>query len=76
MFLGIPHVLCDAVNEFCFVLCVSGDEAELCKLAVHQPAFSEEDSAGQIPLHEAAVQSNQHILEMTFKGQGRSDVMF
>ncbi|KAM9444339.1 dynein axonemal heavy chain 12 isoform 1-T2 [Clarias gariepinus] len=44
-----------------------GDEAELCKLAVHQPAFSEEDSAGQIPLHEAAVQSNQHILEITFK---------
>ncbi|XP_060766570.1 dynein axonemal heavy chain 12 isoform X3 [Neoarius graeffei] len=44
-----------------------GDEAELRKLATPQSAFSEEDSTGQIPLHEAAMQNNQHILEITFK---------
>ncbi|XP_058229006.1 dynein axonemal heavy chain 12 [Hemibagrus wyckioides] len=44
-----------------------GHEAELCKLTSHQSAFSEEDTAGQILLHEAAVQSNQQILEITFK---------
>ncbi|XP_053509033.1 dynein axonemal heavy chain 12 [Ictalurus furcatus] len=44
-----------------------GDEAELRKLTIHQSAFSEEDSAGQIPLHEAAMQNNQYILEITFK---------
>ncbi|XP_027023613.2 dynein axonemal heavy chain 12 [Tachysurus fulvidraco] len=44
-----------------------GDEAELCKLTIHQSTFSEEDTAGLIPLHEAAVQNNQHILEIAFK---------
>ncbi|XP_030633693.1 dynein heavy chain 12, axonemal [Chanos chanos] len=43
-----------------------GDEAALRKLAVHRHAFSEEDNAGYIPLHEAAIQSNQNILEITF----------
>lgn len=58
------------VGYFFFVVCVSGHEAELRKLTIHQSAFSEEDTAGQILLHEAAVQSNQYILEITFKGQG------
>ncbi|XP_007251595.3 dynein axonemal heavy chain 12 [Astyanax mexicanus] len=44
-----------------------GDEAALRKLAVHKDAFSEEDNTGQIPLHEAAAQNNQFILEITFK---------
>ncbi|XP_056590879.1 dynein axonemal heavy chain 12 isoform X1 [Triplophysa dalaica] len=42
-----------------------GDEASLRKLTVHQRAFSEEDNTGFIPLHEAAAQSNQNILEIT-----------
>ncbi|XP_051957883.1 dynein axonemal heavy chain 12 [Xyrauchen texanus] len=43
-----------------------GDENALRKLTVHQRAFYEEDSTGFIPLHEAAIQSNQNILEITF----------
>ncbi|XP_066529155.1 dynein axonemal heavy chain 12 [Hoplias malabaricus] len=44
-----------------------GDEAALQKLTVHQDAFSEEDNTGHIPLHEAAMQNNQYILQITFK---------
>ncbi|RXN10202.1 ankyrin repeat and SOCS box 14 [Labeo rohita] len=43
-----------------------GDEKSLRKLTVHQRAFFEEDDTGYIPLHEAAVQNNQNILEITF----------
>nr|XP_055041069.1 dynein axonemal heavy chain 12 isoform X3 [Misgurnus anguillicaudatus] len=43
-----------------------GDEGSLMKLTVHQHAFSEEDNTGYIPLHEAASQSNQSILHITF----------
>ncbi|KAK2874785.1 hypothetical protein Q8A67_021938 [Cirrhinus molitorella] len=43
-----------------------GDEKSLHKLTVHQQAFSEEDDTGYIPLHEAAIQNNQNILEITF----------
>ncbi|KAK9966896.1 hypothetical protein ABG768_003982 [Culter alburnus] len=43
-----------------------GDENALRKLAVHQHAFSEEDDTGFLPLHEAAMQNNQNILQITF----------
>ncbi|XP_065115373.1 dynein axonemal heavy chain 12 [Paramisgurnus dabryanus] len=43
-----------------------GDEGSLRKLTVYQHAFSEEDNTGYIPLHEAASQSNQSILHITF----------
>ncbi|XP_016143645.1 ankyrin repeat and SOCS box protein 14-like [Sinocyclocheilus grahami] len=43
-----------------------GDEKSLRKLTVHQQAISEEDDTGYIPLHEAAIQNNQNILEITF----------
>ncbi|XP_051769270.1 dynein axonemal heavy chain 12 isoform X1 [Ctenopharyngodon idella] len=43
-----------------------GDENALRKLAVHQHAFSEEDDTGFVPLHEAAIQNNQNILQITF----------
>ncbi|XDV51187.1 hypothetical protein PO909_020113, partial [Leuciscus waleckii] len=43
-----------------------GDENTLRKLCVHQQAFSEEDDTGFVPLHEAAVQNNQNILQITF----------
>ncbi|XP_059394190.1 ankyrin repeat and SOCS box protein 14 [Carassius carassius] len=40
-----------------------GDEQSLCELTVHQQAFSEEDDTDYIPLHEAAIQNNQNILD-------------
>ncbi|XP_052425425.1 ankyrin repeat and SOCS box protein 14-like isoform X4 [Carassius gibelio] len=43
-----------------------GDEQSLRELTVHQQAFSEEDDTDYIPLHEAAIQNNQNILEITF----------
>ncbi|XP_026857638.2 dynein heavy chain 12, axonemal isoform X1 [Electrophorus electricus] len=43
-----------------------GDVAALRKLTTHQYAFSEEDNMGNIPLHEAAKQNNQYILEITY----------
>ncbi|XP_067287663.1 dynein axonemal heavy chain 12-like [Pseudorasbora parva] len=43
-----------------------GDEGTLRTLTVHQQAFSEEDDTGFVPLHEAAIQSNQNILQITF----------
>uniref|UniRef100_A0A4W4FAJ7 SOCS box domain-containing protein n=1 Tax=Electrophorus electricus TaxID=8005 RepID=A0A4W4FAJ7_ELEEL len=42
------------------------DVAALRKLTTHQYAFSEEDNMGNIPLHEAAKQNNQYILEITY----------
>lgn len=45
-----------------------GDEGSLRKLTVQRHAFSEEDDTGFIPLHEAATQSNQNILDITFSG--------
>ena len=47
---------------------VPGDEAALRELSACQSAFSETDSRGWIPLHEAATQKNQTILEVTFAG--------
>ncbi|XP_076850435.1 dynein axonemal heavy chain 12 [Brachyhypopomus gauderio] len=43
-----------------------GDVESLRKLTTHRCAFSEVDNAGHIPLHDAAMQNNQHILEITF----------
>uniref|UniRef100_A0A8C1JJS8 Ankyrin repeat and SOCS box containing 14a n=1 Tax=Cyprinus carpio TaxID=7962 RepID=A0A8C1JJS8_CYPCA len=58
------------LNIFCSLMSsldvLSGDEKSLRKLTVHQQAFSEEDDTGYIPLHEAAIQNNQNILEITF----------
>uniref|UniRef100_A0AAY4AUN6 SOCS box domain-containing protein n=1 Tax=Denticeps clupeoides TaxID=299321 RepID=A0AAY4AUN6_9TELE len=48
-----------------------GNEESLRKLVVHTQAFSEEDSRGWVPLHEAAFQSNQKILEITFTASPR-----
>ncbi|XP_046882040.1 dynein axonemal heavy chain 12-like [Hypomesus transpacificus] len=49
-----------------------GDEAALRELSACQSAFSETDSRGWIPLHEAATQKNQTILEVTFAASGQS----
>ncbi|KTG35932.1 hypothetical protein cypCar_00032830 [Cyprinus carpio] len=53
-------------REKIFSAIKNGDEKSLRKLTVHQRAFSEEDDTGYIPLHEAAIQNNQNILEITF----------
>nr|XP_046240871.1 ankyrin repeat and SOCS box protein 14-like isoform X2 [Scatophagus argus] len=45
---------------------------ELC--AQQRDQFSETDSRGWTPLHEAAAQSNQNILELTFKASGLDSV--
>lgn len=75
VFLNIDRVRRPQSNVVLFVY-VSGNEAELRKLTGRQSAFSEQDSSGQIPLHEAAMQNNQRILEITFKGQERNYLMF
>uniref|UniRef100_A0A3Q3KH77 SOCS box domain-containing protein n=1 Tax=Monopterus albus TaxID=43700 RepID=A0A3Q3KH77_MONAL len=55
-------------------LCLSippGNEKLLKHLSVKQKdRFSQADSRGWIPLHEAAAQSNQTILELTYKASG------
>lgn len=46
-----------------------GNEKLLKDLCVRQKdKFSETDSRGWTPIHEAAAQTNQTILELTFKG--------
>ncbi|MBN3302082.1 ASB14 protein, partial [Amia calva] len=45
----------------------SGNEGALRKLSTNRPAFDQADSRGWVPLHEAAVQSNKTILEITFE---------
>ncbi|XP_058487724.1 dynein axonemal heavy chain 12-like [Solea solea] len=48
-----------------------GNEKLLRELCVsHKDKFLQTDSRGWIPLHEAAAQSNQTILELTFKASG------
>lgn len=52
-----------------------GNEKLLRDLSVQQrDRFSETDSRGWTPLHEAAAQTNQTILELTFKGSGPDSV--
>ncbi|XP_041816424.1 dynein heavy chain 12, axonemal-like [Chelmon rostratus] len=52
-----------------------GKEKLLKDLCVRQrDKFSQTDSRGWTPLHEAAAQSNQTILELTFKGSGPGSV--
>ncbi|KAM4721107.1 ankyrin repeat and SOCS box protein 14 isoform 2-T2 [Rhinophrynus dorsalis] len=50
----------------------TGDEKTLDKLSSHQRAFLEADEKGWIALHEAAVQSNKDILEITFMSSSYS----
>ncbi|XP_006005819.1 dynein axonemal heavy chain 12 isoform X2 [Latimeria chalumnae] len=45
----------------------AGQEEDLQKLTGHHFAFDEADDRGWFPLHEAAVQLNKNILEITFK---------
>ncbi|XP_019123847.2 ankyrin repeat and SOCS box protein 14 isoform X4 [Larimichthys crocea] len=52
-----------------------GNEKLLKDLCVRQKdKFSETDSRGWTPIHEAAAQTNQTILELTFKGSGPDSV--
>uniref|UniRef100_UPI003AAB8214 ankyrin repeat and SOCS box protein 14 n=1 Tax=Centroberyx gerrardi TaxID=166262 RepID=UPI003AAB8214 len=53
-----------------------GNEKVLRELCERQQKdrFLETDSRGWIPLHEAAVQSNQTILELTYKASGKGSV--
>ncbi|XP_056324185.1 ankyrin repeat and SOCS box protein 14 isoform X2 [Danio aesculapii] len=53
-------------REKIFSAIKDGDENSLRKLTVHDCCFSEEDSTGFIPLHEAAIQNNLNILQITF----------
>lgn len=47
----------------------AGKEKLLKDLCVkHKDTFSQTDSRGWTPLHEAAAQSNQTILEFTYRG--------
>ncbi|XP_068578301.1 dynein axonemal heavy chain 12 [Cebidichthys violaceus] len=43
-------------------------------IARRRDEFSQTDSRGWTPLHEAAAQSNQTVLELTFKGSGSDSV--
>lgn len=58
------------LQKFCYdILSLStGDEDALNQLAVHPETLSRVDERGWIPLHEAAVQDNKRILEITFSG--------
>ncbi|XP_068109808.1 ankyrin repeat and SOCS box protein 14 isoform X1 [Hyperolius riggenbachi] len=49
-----------------------GDEQTLIKLSDNCSAFNEADDRGWIPLHEAAAQKSQKILEITFKSSSYS----
>ncbi|XP_036387765.1 dynein heavy chain 12, axonemal-like [Megalops cyprinoides] len=67
----VPEVKCriptnTTEKDKIFAAIKRGDEAALRKLAVCQQAFGEVDNRGWIPLHEAAVQNNMAILEITF----------
>lgn len=58
-----------------FTAIKQGNERLLRDLSVRQrDRFSETDSRGWTPLHEAAAQTNQTILELTFKGSGPDSV--
>ncbi|KAG7478144.1 hypothetical protein MATL_G00077340 [Megalops atlanticus] len=67
----LPEVKCripktPTEKDKIFAAIKRGDEAALHKLAVCQQAFGEVDNRGWIPLHEAAIQKNMTILEITF----------
>ncbi|XP_030625548.1 dynein heavy chain 12, axonemal [Chanos chanos] len=53
-------------NEEIFIAIQRGDEEALKRLVWNREAFSQPDSRGWIPLHEAAVQEKRSILEITF----------
>ncbi|KAK7884177.1 hypothetical protein WMY93_027300 [Mugilogobius chulae] len=53
-----PHEIYKAIKE--------GDEDVLIKLTIQPEMLCKVDERGWIPLHEAAIQSNKHILEMIF----------
>ncbi|XP_076600251.1 dynein axonemal heavy chain 12 [Chaetodon auriga] len=58
-----------------FTVIRQGNEKLLKDLCDRQrDKFSETDSRGWTPLHEAAVQSNQTVLELTFRGSGPASV--
>nr|XP_033781775.1 ankyrin repeat and SOCS box protein 14 isoform X1 [Geotrypetes seraphini]XP_033781776.1 ankyrin repeat and SOCS box protein 14 isoform X1 [Geotrypetes seraphini]XP_033781777.1 ankyrin repeat and SOCS box protein 14 isoform X1 [Geotrypetes seraphini] len=50
----------------------AGQEEALLKLVTHQSAFHEADENGVLPLHEAAMQLNKNILEITLKASSPS----
>lgn len=56
-----------SINCRSFIL-ITGEEESLLKLMRNGSAFQEVDSQGWLPLHEAAVQPNKTILEITLKG--------
>ncbi|KAM3844731.1 ankyrin repeat and SOCS box protein 14 isoform 3-T3 [Vipera latastei] len=55
-----------SINCRSFIL-ITGEEESLLKLMRNGSAFQEVDSQGWLPLHEAAVQPNKTILEITLK---------
>uniref|UniRef100_W5N6Y3 Ankyrin repeat and SOCS box containing 14 n=1 Tax=Lepisosteus oculatus TaxID=7918 RepID=W5N6Y3_LEPOC len=57
-------------SEKIFEAIKAGNEKALRQLSTHQQAFKEVDNRGWIPLHEAAVQNNKTILEITFAASG------
>nr|XP_020466815.1 ankyrin repeat and SOCS box protein 14 [Monopterus albus] len=60
-----------ADSSMIFTAVRQGNEKLLKHLSVKQKdRFSQADSRGWIPLHEAAAQSNQTILELTYKASG------
>lgn len=56
-----------SINCRSFIL-ITGEEESLLKLMRNGSALQEVDSQGWLPLHEAAVQPNKTILEITLKG--------
>ncbi|XP_013912666.1 PREDICTED: ankyrin repeat and SOCS box protein 14 [Thamnophis sirtalis] len=55
-----------STNSRSFIL-ITGEEESLLQLTRNGPAFQEVDAQGWLPLHEAAVQPNKTILEITLK---------
>ncbi|XP_069499779.1 ankyrin repeat and SOCS box protein 14 [Ambystoma mexicanum] len=45
----------------------AGDEQALLKLSSHSHAYEEADARGWLPVHEAAIQFNKNVLEITLK---------
>ncbi|XP_029946888.1 ankyrin repeat and SOCS box protein 14 isoform X2 [Salarias fasciatus] len=60
-----------AALDLIFTAIRQGDEKQLRSLSVRQKEeFSQTDSRGWTPLHEAAAQRNQSVLELTFSASG------
>uniref|UniRef100_A0A3B4ZT98 Dynein heavy chain 12, axonemal-like n=1 Tax=Stegastes partitus TaxID=144197 RepID=A0A3B4ZT98_9TELE len=69
------HIEVEPKGKSSISACVPSDEKLLKDLCVqHKDKFCQTDSRGWTPLHEAAAQCNQTILELTFKASGPDSV--